>query len=126
MRHVPTPRRRDNQGSVTAEAAMVLPVIVAFVIVLIWLITVGIAQVRVVDAARDTARALARGDDEVVAVAVGLRSAPTDADATVTRDGSTVTVEVTSVQTAPGWLLVPMPALTIGSSSTVEVEVDGD
>lgn len=126
MRRLPSPRRRGDRGSVTAEAAIVLPIVVAFVVVLIWLITVGIAQVQVVDAARDTARALARGDEEAAAVTAGLRSAPDDADVAVSRAGATVTVDVTSIQTPPGWLLVPMPSLTIRSSSTVEVEADAD
>ncbi len=103
-----------------------LPVVAAFVLALVWLITVGIAQVRAVDAARDTARALARGDEEASAVTSGLRSAPAGADVSVSHTGGWVTVKVTSVQTAPGWLLVPMPDLTVRSSSTVEVEDDAE
>lgn len=119
-------RRGDHRGSVTAEAAIVLPVVAAFVLALVWLITVGIAQVRAVDAARDTARALARGDEQASAVTSGLRSAPAGADVSVSHTGGWVTVKVTSVQTAPGWLLVPMPDLTVRSSSTVEVEDDAE
>ena len=50
--------------------------LMAVTIGLVWLLSVGAAQVRTVDAARETARAVARGDDEGAAVAVGERVAP--------------------------------------------------
>ena len=46
----------------TAELALVLPLLVAVTLGLVWLLAVGAAQVRTVDAARETARAVARGD----------------------------------------------------------------
>ena len=52
---------------------MVLPLLVAVTIGLVWLLAVGAAQVRTVDAARETARALARGDDQATAVGRGPR-----------------------------------------------------
>ena len=69
-------RVRSARGAATAELAMVLPLLVAVSIGLVWLLAVGAAQVRVVDAARETARALARGDDEATAVGRGLDVAP--------------------------------------------------
>ena len=42
---------------------MVLPLLLAVVVAMTWMLTVGLAQVRAVDAAREAARALARGDD---------------------------------------------------------------
>ena len=60
-----SPRARASErGAATAELAMVLPLLVAVAIGLVWLLSVGAAQVRAVDAARETARALARGDGE--------------------------------------------------------------
>ncbi|MFI2708388.1 TadE family type IV pilus minor pilin, partial [Nocardioides sp. CER28] len=50
-----------DRGAATAELVMVLPALVAVTIGLVWLLSVGAAQVRTVDAARETARALARG-----------------------------------------------------------------
>ena len=47
---------------VTAEAAMVLPVLVALTAALAWVVTLGIAQVRLVDAAREAARLAARDE----------------------------------------------------------------
>ncbi len=56
---------RRERGAVTAELAMVLPLLLAVVVAMTWLLSVGLAQVRTVDAAREAARALARGEDEV-------------------------------------------------------------
>ena len=68
--------RRRERGAATAELAMVLPLLVAVTIGLVWLLAVGAAQVRTVDAARETARAVARGDSATAAVARGERVAP--------------------------------------------------
>lgn len=121
LRHRGSSRRRDD-GSVTAEAAIVLPLVAAFALVLVWMISVGIAQVQVVDAARDAARALARGDDEAIAVQVAERTAPDHAMVSSSRTGDTVTVTVSSHQDAPGWLLVPLPDITLDSTATVQLE----
>ena len=57
------PGGRASAGAVTAELALGMPLLVALTAGLVWLLAVGAAQVRTVDAARETARALARGDD---------------------------------------------------------------
>ncbi len=113
---------RDQRGTVTAEAAMVLPLIAAFSLVLVWMVLLGVAQVRAVDAARDAARALARGEDEQAAVAAARRTAPGASDVTFAESAVGVTVTVTIKAVAPGWLLLPMPSTTVASSSTVEIE----
>ncbi|MBA2773277.1 MAG: pilus assembly protein [Nocardioidaceae bacterium] len=118
--------RRNDDGSVTAEAAVVLPLVAAFALVLVWMISVGIAQVQVVDAARDAARALARGDDEAVALHVAERTAPDHATVASSRSGGTVTVTVSSHQDAPAWLLVPLPDITLESRATVDTEDRSD
>ena len=48
---------------------MGLPLLLAVTVGLVWLLSVGAAQIRTVDAARETARAVARGDDVGAAVA---------------------------------------------------------
>lgn len=62
--------RRADRGFVTAEAAMVLPVLVMFATALVWGLLVVAAQIQCVDAARTGARAAARQDapDAVVGV----------------------------------------------------------
>ena len=47
---------RDQRGAATAELALGIPLLVSLTIGLVWLLTIGMAQVRMVDAARETAR----------------------------------------------------------------------
>src|SRR3954452_15429547 len=97
-------RPRSQRGAVTAELAMGLPVLMAVTTGLVWLLAVGAAQVRTVDAARETARAVARGDDEGAAVAVGERVAPDGVHVVVSsRDGRVVVSAAGHVQ-GPGGL----------------------
>jgi Flp pilus assembly protein TadG len=103
-------RVRHDRGAATAELAMVLPLLVAVCLGLVWLLAVGAGQVRAVDAARETARALARGDDQETAVARGLRVAPAGSRIEVSRGGGEVRVTVTGRVQGPGGLLARMPA----------------
>jgi Flp pilus assembly protein TadG len=97
-------RRRAQAGFVTAETAVVLPVLVFLVGVMVWGVLAGAAQVRCVDAAREAARAAARGDPQEMVVAAALRSAPRDASVDVSQSGDTVVVRVSAVSRAPGGL----------------------
>src|SRR5882757_7128413 len=56
------PAGRGDGGYVTAEAAVVIPVLVTLTGLLIWGLMAGAAQVRCVDAARAGARAAARSE----------------------------------------------------------------
>jgi TadE-like protein len=103
-------RTRGDRGAATAELAMVLPLLVAVALGLVWLLAVGSAQVRTVDAARETARALARGDDQASAVARGLQVAPPGSRMQVSRGDGQVRVVVTGRVEGPGGLLAGMPA----------------
>ncbi|MCZ4516592.1 TadE family type IV pilus minor pilin, partial [Streptomyces sp. ActVer] len=58
---VPLEMSRDR-GFVTAEAAVVLPVLVAFTMALVWALMAAAALIQCVDAARAWARAAARQD----------------------------------------------------------------
>lgn len=51
-----------DRGAVTAEAAVVIPVLVAFVMALLWALMAVSDQIRCVDAARAGARAAARSE----------------------------------------------------------------
>jgi hypothetical protein len=121
---VQCPRRRDAAGYVTAEAAVVLPVIALFALALLWMISLGIAQVRAVDCARDAARSLARGDASARAVAVGMRQAPPGTVVTVAREDGEVTARVTIRAHPPRWLLVPLPAIALHASASTPDEAD--
>lgn len=70
-------RLRDrDRGAVTAEAAVVIPVLVAFAMVLLWALVAASAQIRCVDAARAGARAAARSEPEAAVLAAARDAAP--------------------------------------------------
>ena len=104
---------RGQRGAVTAELALVLPLLVAVTMGLVWLLAVGAAQVRTVDAARETARAVARGDAADEAVARGRRVAPPGSTVTVSRGGGEVRVTVTGEVAGPGGLFAHLPAARV-------------
>jgi hypothetical protein len=79
---------------VTAESAVVLPVLVAFVMALVWGLLVMAAQIQCVDAARTGARAAARQDPPDAVVAAARAAAPSGARVTVSREGDQVRVVV--------------------------------
>lgn len=92
-----------DAGYATAEAAVALPGLVMIAALLLWAVLVGSAQVRCVDAAREAARAAARGDPR--AVALGRAVAPSGASVAVSETGDLVRVEVSAVSGGPGGLL---------------------
>lgn len=98
-------RVRSSRGAVTAELAMGLPLLIAVTAALVWLLAVGVAQVRTVDAAREVARAVARGDDETVALAAGRRVAPDGVAFTIARGDGRVVVRARGRVDGPGGLL---------------------
>ncbi|SDP67745.1 hypothetical protein SAMN04489867_3425 [Pedococcus dokdonensis] len=79
---------------VTVELAVAIPTLVLVVFVALSSLTTATDQVRCVDAARATARALARGDDQGAAVAAGRALSPSGASFTVSGGGSGAQVTV--------------------------------
>ncbi|WP_189982282.1 TadE family type IV pilus minor pilin [Streptomyces capoamus] len=78
----------------TAEAAVVLSVLVAFTMALVWGLLVVAAQIECVDAARAGARAAARQDPADAVVTVARDAAPRGARVNVAREGDRVRVTV--------------------------------
>ncbi|MFF3505304.1 TadE family type IV pilus minor pilin [Streptomyces sp. NPDC003247] len=78
----------------TAESAVVLPVLVAFAMALVWGLLVMAAQIQCVDAARTGARAAARQDPVDAVVEVTRATAPRGAHVTVHRGDGLVRVVV--------------------------------
>lgn len=113
-----------QRGMVTAEAAAVLPLVSLVALALVWVVSLGIAQVRVVDAARDAARAVARGGDDRAATEAARRTAGESASVDISRADGLVSVTVSVRSSAPGWLLVPVPPVTMRAESQVEDEDD--
>ncbi|SFP17895.1 TadE-like protein [Geodermatophilus dictyosporus] len=79
---------------VTAETAVVLPVLLLVLAAVVAAVVVVGAQLRCVDAAREGARAAARGEDPAVVRAVTARAAPDGAVTTVAVSGGEVRVTV--------------------------------
>jgi Flp pilus assembly protein TadG len=112
----------DQRGAATAELALGIPVLVSLTIGLVWLLTIGMAQVQMVDAARETARAGARGDSEVTAIARGAQVAPGAVVTMSTSDGEVVAT-ASDVVTPPGGLLGFLPAVHVHAQAVTTVEV---
>jgi Flp pilus assembly protein TadG len=81
---------------VTAETAVVLPVLVVVLAAAVAVIAVVAAQLRCVDAAREAARAAARGEPAATVSAVAARAAPAGAVVRIRQDGGAVAVTVTA------------------------------
>jgi Flp pilus assembly protein TadG len=107
---------------VTAELALALPLLLAVTTGLAWLLAVGVAQVRVVDAARETARAAARGDSPGHAAELGRRIAPDGAQVEVASSGGEVTVTASAVVEGPGGLFDFLPAVRVHAEAVAAAE----
>jgi Flp pilus assembly protein TadG len=112
---------RDQRGAATAELALCIPLLVSLTVGLVWLLAVGAAQVRMVDAARETARAAARGDARPEAVSRGEQVAP---GATVTLDehDGRVVASATDEISPPGGLLAFLPAVRVHAEAVAAAE----
>ena len=106
---------------------MALPLLVAVTIGLVWLLGVGAAQIRVVDAAREAARAAARGESVDEAVASGLRVAPRGSRVDVSFAGDRVRASVVGRVASPGGMFDLLPAVSVRAEAVAALEgaVDG-
>jgi hypothetical protein len=95
---------------------VVLPVLLFVLAAAVAAVVVVGGQLRCVDAAREGARAAARGEPEAVVVELAGRAAPDGAGVEVSTSGTTVTVTVTAVlqPLGPVPLQVPMTASATG------------
>ena len=101
---------------------MSLPLLVAVTTGLVWLLAAGVGQVRVVDAARETARAVARGDPVDEAVSRGARVAPPGSRIAVLGGAEEVRVVVTGELAGPGGLFDFLPAVPLRAEAVALVE----
>jgi Flp pilus assembly protein TadG len=85
----------NARGSVTAETALILPLLVVVLALALTCLSVAVDQVRCVDAARAGARAAARGDP-VGAVIAQARAAAPDGSTVEVTGGASVAVVVTA------------------------------
>lgn len=113
---------RSERGAVTAEAAMVIPVLVLTVMGLVWLLTVAVAQIRVTDAAREVARLVARDETTASAVARGREVAPPGAAFDVSVGERDVVVDVRLDLDAPAAVLRLVPRLSVDARAVATRE----
>jgi Flp pilus assembly protein TadG len=106
---------------VTAETAVVLPVLLLVLAAAVAAVTVVGAQLRCVDAAREGARAAARGDPVAVVEALVARAAPEGATTVVDVGAEEVRVTV-STRIAP---LGPVPLRITVSADAVALREPG-
>ena len=114
--------RRGGSGAVTAETAVALPLIAIFTVSMAWLVSVGITQVRALDAARETARAAARSYGPGQALALGRRVAPAGSKISVGHSGHTVVVSVDSPVTGPVGLFGHWAAFRVNAEAVAAQE----
>ncbi len=115
-------RRRSERGAVTAELVVALPVLLALTLVLVWLVGLGVGQVRVVDGAREAARAVARGDDVDTARALAARVAGAGATVRVEDAGGQVVVTVERDVAGPGGLLGHLSGVRLRATAVTTPE----
>ena len=118
----PCRRRRAEAGAVTAEAAMVLPVLVAITLGLVWTVSLAAAHVRVVDGAREVARLAARGEGDGQAVTHGRRVAPEGSLFTIVRGDEQVRVTVVAEVEGPGGLFGFVPSVAVRAEAVAAAE----
>jgi Flp pilus assembly protein TadG len=92
---------RRERGMVTAELATIAPFGVALAFLLLWVVSLGLTQVRIADASREAARMIARGESTSTAAAVARRQAPAGASVRVTSAGGIVSVTVRATSRMP-------------------------
>ncbi|MFJ9689174.1 TadE family type IV pilus minor pilin [Streptomyces bacillaris] len=121
-----------DRGAVTAEAAVVIPVLVAFTMALLWALVAAADQIRCVDAARAGARAAARSEPEAVVLAAARDTAPRRARVEVGRAGDLWRVRVEAPTPGPAVLSLTLRAEavalaedTVGGVGHDVVDVDG-
>ncbi|WP_435897597.1 TadE family type IV pilus minor pilin [Streptomyces cyaneofuscatus] len=102
--------RLRDRGAVTAEAAVVIPVLVAFAMALLWALAAASVQIRCVDAARAGARAAARSEPEAAVLTATRDAAPRGARVAVGRAGEMWRVTVEAPTPGPPALAVTLRA----------------
>lgn len=113
---------RKQRGMVTAELATIAPLGVAFAFLLLWIVSLGLTQVRLVDASREGARLVARGEAAGVAKLAAKKLSPDGAKVTVTTDDGLVTVTVQAKSALPIPFFSGIGARTMESSSVAAEE----
>jgi hypothetical protein len=115
------PMRREH-GMVSAELATIAPFGVAFAFLLLWIVSLGLTQVRIADASREAARVVARGEPVSAAEDVARRQSPPGAQVFVRSKGGLVTVTVKARSRMPVPFFSGVGSRSMESSSVAAQE----
>ncbi|MFC9334668.1 TadE family type IV pilus minor pilin [Arthrobacter sp. NPDC057009] len=97
----------DSRGTVTAEFAVTLPAVLLLLAMLLAGSAAGITQLRLEDAARAGARALARGEDPAAVDGIVRKLAGPSASSAVASGGEWMSVTVSDRVAGPVGRMVP-------------------
>lgn len=111
-----------EEGAVTAEAAVVVPVLCLLTVGLAWLVTIGVTHARVVDAAREAARVVARGEPASAGSALARRVGPVGTKVVVSGETGTVVVTATAPVRGPGGLFGFLPEVDVHAQAIAAAE----
>lgn len=114
-----------ESGAVTAEAAVVLPVLAVVTVALAWMVSIGVVQARAQDAAREAARVVARGESPGVGSALARRVAVDGSRVQISAGGREVEVTVRSPVRGPGGLFRVLAHTVVTARSVAAVEDRG-
>jgi Flp pilus assembly protein TadG len=115
-------RSARQRGMVTAETALALLALVFVAVGMMWVVSVVALHARCVDAARDTARAIARGESLAASRAEGLRSVPAGSTIVTQTSGGLATVDV-QVDARPSTPIVSrLPPVRLTARAVVALE----
>ncbi len=101
---------------------MVLPVLTALALALAWVLSLAGTHVRAVDAAREVARAAARGESRSAAIALGRQVAPDGATISVREGGRQLVVAVTASVRPVAGLLSFLPPVHVDARAVAAKE----
>ena len=118
----PAPARHDQRGMVTAEIAAAFPALVVVLLMAVWAVTIAAGHLRCTDAARESARAAARGEELTVVRDVAAEAAPEGATVDVAEVDGTIEVRVSVRMAMPGPLGDTLPAPTVSGRSVALAE----
>jgi hypothetical protein len=102
---------------------MVLPVLALLLAVGLWSVAVAGAQLRCIDAARDGARAAARGESDAMVAATTTAAAPQGAQIDVHHEGSRIVVVVSARVGGGLGTLAAIAAPTVSATAAADSEV---
>lgn len=112
----PRAATRSDAGMVTAELAVAIPALVAVVVALAWMLSLGAGQAMVHQAAREGARAAARGESTAEVRRIVGEALP-GAQAQVGGSAEMVVVTVRSTRRPPARFLAPLGRTLTASAS---------